>query len=229
MTDPTICPSCGENTLVRRSRKKRYSYKGFQYEIDQPGLYCDNCKEVFLTPQDMKISDEALRNCRRRVEGFLSPPEIKEIRGMLGLSQKGAGKLFGGGPRAFSKYERGETLQSKTLDQLLRLLRSRKIGLDSLKQVEDQPAVDTWEEVTGFRRDLNQATMPSSNFQSREATRITVNVSPFAFDIACRQAAERSIPVEQFAQTIIEENMFATEIFNTFRSEIEYHRAERLP
>lgn len=41
---------------------------------------------------------------------------------LLGLSQREAGEIFGGGIRALSRYERGETRQGKALDKLLHLL-----------------------------------------------------------------------------------------------------------
>ena len=37
----------------------------------------------------------------------MSPEEIRALRKGLGLSQVEAGKLLGGGPRAFAKYEAG--------------------------------------------------------------------------------------------------------------------------
>ena len=37
----------------------------------------------------------------------IAPEEIRAIRERLGLSQAEAGKLLGGGPRAFTKYEAG--------------------------------------------------------------------------------------------------------------------------
>ena len=53
----------------------------------------------------------------------LSPEEIKEIRKSLGLSQAEAGKLLGGGPRAFAKYENGSVKPSAALIKMLKFLK----------------------------------------------------------------------------------------------------------
>ena len=58
---------------------------------------------------------------------------MRRIRKKLGLSQKEAGEIFGGGIRAFSQYERGETRQGKALDKLLRLLNRHTDLLDEIR------------------------------------------------------------------------------------------------
>lgn len=52
----------------------------------------------------------------------ISPEEIRAIRTDLGLSQVEAGKLLGGGPRAFTKYEAGTVKPAASVVTLLRLL-----------------------------------------------------------------------------------------------------------
>lgn len=49
------------------------------------------------------------------------PEQIRAIREQLGLSQAEAGELLGGGPRAFTKYERGTVKPSASIIKLLRL------------------------------------------------------------------------------------------------------------
>lgn len=50
---------------------------------------------------------------------YLSPFAIKRIRKKIGLSQDEAGKLIGGGPRAFTKYEKGTIKPSQAVINLL--------------------------------------------------------------------------------------------------------------
>ena len=52
----------------------------------------------------------------------LLPSEIRRIRERLGLSQVEAGKILGGGPRAFTKYETGSMSPAASTNNLLRLL-----------------------------------------------------------------------------------------------------------
>jgi len=47
---------------------------------------------------------------------------VRRIRTSLKLTQRQAGKIFGGGPNAFSHYERGLAMQPRAVDALLRLL-----------------------------------------------------------------------------------------------------------
>lgn len=51
-----------------------------------------------------------------------STDNIKQIRNKLGLSQKQAGMIFGGGINAFSRYETGKAQPPKSLLLLLKLL-----------------------------------------------------------------------------------------------------------
>lgn len=48
--------------------------------------------------------------------------ELRRIRRKLGLSQKAAGRLTGGGHNAFSRYERGESSPLPAVINLFRLL-----------------------------------------------------------------------------------------------------------
>jgi len=51
------------------------------------------------------------------------------------LTQEKASLFFGGGVRAFHKYETGENAQSRPLDILLKLMDNGKISMDDLKSV----------------------------------------------------------------------------------------------
>ena len=55
----------------------------------------------------------------------LSPEEIKKLRQTLNLTQAEAGKLLGGGPSAFAKYENGSVKPSLALTKILRFLKER--------------------------------------------------------------------------------------------------------
>jgi HTH-type transcriptional regulator/antitoxin MqsA len=50
---------------------------------------------------------------KARSEGLLEPEEIKRIRKKLGLTQEVAGKVIGGGARAFQRYEAGDLLPGR--------------------------------------------------------------------------------------------------------------------
>lgn len=129
------CPICGNDKLTRDIRNVVFEYKGQKITIKQPGLYCDECGEAFYDSKDIKATKKELADFRRRVDNLLTGEEIRRIRKKLGLTQKEASLLFGGGIRAFYKYEAGETNQTRPVDLLLRLLDKGKIKIQDIKEV----------------------------------------------------------------------------------------------
>jgi HTH-type transcriptional regulator/antitoxin MqsA len=88
-----------------------------------------------LSPKELKNNQLKLTNFKRTVDKLLTTNELKRIRKKLELTQKDASEIFGGGIRAFYKYETGENTQSKSLDILLRLIDSCKISLNDVRSV----------------------------------------------------------------------------------------------
>lgn len=135
MNQLVVCPVCGSD-LVKDTRKVQFNYKGHSIELEQSGQFCQSCGEGFLTPKESKSNDLALKSFHNEFDGLLTPGQIRSIRKRLHLSQIEAGQIFGGGPVAFSKYERGEISHSRALDIILRLLDKRQISLDAIKAIE---------------------------------------------------------------------------------------------
>lgn len=128
-----ICPNTGA-AMHRSVRPLTLTYKGHSITFDMPGWYCDDCDEGIHTGKDMKISDRMLNLLKVRTEGLLEAKEIQRIRKKLGLSQEAAGKLIGGGPRAFQKYESGDLLPSRAVISALVLLDRYPAGLGELRK-----------------------------------------------------------------------------------------------
>ena len=63
----------------------------------------------------------------------LTPAKIRAIRERLGLTQVEAGELFGGGPRAFTKYEAGSVKPAASVATLLRLVEKKPFLLNDLR------------------------------------------------------------------------------------------------
>ncbi len=120
------CPIC-EGDLNREERTATYTYKNHTIKILQSGEYCTKCNEGFLSPKDLKASQKSIADFKRKVDHLLTTDEVKAIRKKLKLTQEKASVLFGGGIRAFHKYETGENAQSRPLDILLKLMDSGKI------------------------------------------------------------------------------------------------------
>ena len=132
MDNPT-CPETGQ-LMVRGVRPMTITYKGHSATIDMPGWYCEASGESVHTGEDMKVSDRELNRLKAKVEGLLLPEDVRRIRKRLGLTQKVAGRLIGGGLNAFQKYESGEVLVSHAMTSALLLLDRDPAGLTVLKQ-----------------------------------------------------------------------------------------------
>lgn len=88
------------------------------------GWRCGECGEVEFDDQSARryaaVGDELVLRERER-----QSREIKRIRRKLGLTQRAAAKLTGGGHNAFSRYERGEVTPMPAVVNLFRLLDKR--------------------------------------------------------------------------------------------------------
>lgn len=109
--DNPICPETGA-PMERGVQPMTITYKGQSLTFDMPGWYCAASGESVHSGEDMKVSDRALNRLKAQVEGLLMPEEVRRIRKRLGLTQKLAGHLIGGGRNAFQKYESGDVLAS---------------------------------------------------------------------------------------------------------------------
>jgi len=128
------CPLCGAGDMVHEFRSLTYTYGGRSTVVMQSGEFCTVCGEGVFSAEESERYLAAVTAFRAGVDAEpLAPSEIRRIRKKLGLTQKEAGEIFGGGIRAFSQYERGETAHGKALDKLLRLLDRHPELLDELR------------------------------------------------------------------------------------------------
>ena len=132
MAGNPVCPETGK-PMVRDTRPMTIDYKGQSATIQMPGWYCDESGESIHTGEDMKVSDAALRELKNKAD-LLSAQEVKRIRTKIGLTQREAGAIFGGGPNAFQKYEQGTVTVSKPMSNLLRLLEKHPEDVEELRK-----------------------------------------------------------------------------------------------
>lgn len=133
------CPACGGG-MVRETRRRTIRYKKHSVEIDQPAWWCRNCDEGVLDSKDSAIADRAFATLKARAEGVLDPATIARIRTRLKLTQRRAGKLLGGGARAFQRYESGAVVVSQPMSNLLRLLDAQPALLSRIAAKSAAPA-----------------------------------------------------------------------------------------
>jgi HTH-type transcriptional regulator/antitoxin MqsA len=124
MSDQTInCPICGTSgTFAAELFDGDVKHNGNVLRIQ--GLERSRCSACNASPvmtDQIRRNQVVIADAKRRSDGLLIGIHIRKIRERLGLTQAAAANVFGGGDHAFSKYERGEVIQSFAMDRLLRL------------------------------------------------------------------------------------------------------------
>lgn len=115
------CPSCG-GAMRRADREETVSYKGEFLTYLQPGWYCETGDDGILEGPDNDYHDAALHEVMARAKHSpISPLVVRAARDAVGVSQREAGRVFGGGPTAFYKYETAKSVPSESMANLLRL------------------------------------------------------------------------------------------------------------
>jgi HTH-type transcriptional regulator/antitoxin MqsA len=103
---------------------------GQPFTYGQPGWWAslDDVADTEgqLTDDDNIIRSAARREARAKAKhATLTPLVIRAIRELCALSQQEAARVFGGGPKAFEKYESGEVAPSSAMVRLLLLAAKR--------------------------------------------------------------------------------------------------------
>lgn len=136
------CEICGSVSAVHESRPTEYTYKGQSFVIEQPAIWCDACGESIVGGEDNMLTSVKMQTEKAKIDGLLPPLTIKKIREKLGLTQKEAGAIFGGGVNAFSRYERGINPPSQALSLLLLSLESNPKSLNRLVKKHNELTKD---------------------------------------------------------------------------------------
>jgi HTH-type transcriptional regulator / antitoxin MqsA len=136
VTDPRGYPN-----EIRSAESGRPLYRGVKtitievagehFTYGQPGWWASlddpSDTEGQLADEDNLIRTAARREARAKAKRAtpLTPLVIRAIRENCGLSQSEAARVFGGGPKAFEKYEAGEVVPSAAMMRLLLLAAER--------------------------------------------------------------------------------------------------------
>src|SRR3954469_9125895 len=96
------CPECGAE-MRHEKRSDEVSYLGHKRALKTLGWWCSKCTEAILEGASLRAREKAFVDLKAEVDGVLGPDEIAATREQLGLSQRKAGEILGGGPRAFQK------------------------------------------------------------------------------------------------------------------------------
>ena len=118
------CPICAIGDLLHDTRDLPYLYKSQSTNIPAvKGEFCTECEEVILDAAESARVSQAMLAFNKQVNaGMFDPDFISGVRKKLGLDQREAGEIFGGGVNAFSRYENGKSKPPLALVKLLKVL-----------------------------------------------------------------------------------------------------------
>ena len=179
MNHEKVCPICGEGKVTPRVDQVETTYKERVGKVAFHLLECDSCGSDFAGQAEALANKRTVIAFRKRVDGLLSGEEVRALRERLGISQKQAAQLFGGGPVAFSKYENDDVAQAESMDKLLRVVSAEPSALAVLqKQAGVHVAVD--KPVVERRRNFHTYHVVALHVVAQvSATRYDAGFEPF--------------------------------------------------
>jgi HTH-type transcriptional regulator/antitoxin MqsA len=172
-----VCPVCDEGSLTRETYAEQIRHNG--KDLTVVGLErcrCDSCDADPVLTDQIRRNQVKLCDARRRADGYLTGEEIRTLRDRFGLSQTDAAAMFGGGPNAFSKYERGEIVQSLSMDRLLRSVSAFPLLVDFLRRTAglDASAASEHAQISVETREIS---LNDPNYTSKPIPGRSVHVS----------------------------------------------------
>ena len=127
------CLNCGQGILRHAVKDVPYEYKGRATVVPKiAGWHCPHCQEVEFNSGEGKRFAEAIKRIVAEID-TQEAAELARIRKKLKLTQLEAARITGGGPNAFSRYERGKARPLPAVTNLFRLLDRHPELLNELK------------------------------------------------------------------------------------------------
>ncbi len=119
---PRECLTCGQGILRHGVKDVPYEYKGRATVVPKVhGWHCPLCHEVEFDKGEGERFAAAIKSVAAGIDAQ-EAAELLRIRKKLKLTQLEAGRITGGGPNAFSRYERGKARPLPAVTNLFRLL-----------------------------------------------------------------------------------------------------------
>ena len=157
------CPECG-GVMRYEEHDDVLAYKDQQRAIKTLGWWCSKCGEGIVTGEPLLAHERAFQEFKASVDQVMGPKEVARVREHLGLSQRRAGEVLGGGPRAFWKYESGKQAVSLPMNNLLRLLANDP---ERVKEITAAPAARVLSARRGPRKGARETSAQSAGHKSK--------------------------------------------------------------
>lgn len=119
---PRECLNCGQGKLRHAVKDVPYEYKSHATVVPKiAGWHCPHCHEVEFDHGEGERFADAIKCIAAEIDAR-EAAELARIRKKLKLTQHEAARITGGGPNAFSRYERGKARPLPAVTNLFRLL-----------------------------------------------------------------------------------------------------------
>ena len=129
MTQTRIHPDTGK-LLRRDARAQTVCVGSLSRDVDVLGWYPEDDSDSVHSGEDSQAVESAYRELRMEYAA-----RIKDVRKKLGLTQEEAGRIIGGGRRAFQKYERGTMQPSEAAIGLIEILDRHPEEVTTLRNI----------------------------------------------------------------------------------------------
>jgi len=139
---PWKCPACLKQEVVpaRIPYPAEIKYDGALHSVPVPNLEiprCRSCGELLFNDHADEQINEALRSQLR----LLSPTQISLRRVSLGLNPSELAKKLGVGEETICRWENGAFIQTRAMDNLLRLYFALPKVREVLRGEDQDPAL----------------------------------------------------------------------------------------
>ena len=129
MGQTRIHPKTGD-VLRRDARMQTLSVGSLAREVEVPGWYPEGDGDSIHSGAELQAIDQAYLELRAAYAA-----RVKAVRKKLGLTQEEAGRIIGGGRRAFQRYESGATPPSEAAVGLIEILDRHPGELETLRNL----------------------------------------------------------------------------------------------
>jgi HTH-type transcriptional regulator/antitoxin MqsA len=129
MTKTRIHPETGK-ILRRDTRPQTVKFGSMTRVVDVPGWYPDDDSDSIHSGIDLDESDRVFLELKAAYAAH-----VRQVRKRLKLTQEEAGKLIGGGRRAFQRYESGAVPPSDAAVGLIEMLARHPEEIDFLRSM----------------------------------------------------------------------------------------------
>lgn len=122
MNQKMTCGECGSGILSEGTWTAEVRHNEKVLSVSNLECFvCSKCGADPVCADQIRRNQLKIVDAKRASDSLWTSAEITAFRNRHGITQSQAAIIFGGGANAFSKYERGEVIQSVAMDNQLKL------------------------------------------------------------------------------------------------------------